>query len=437
MRSLLIRPNAHAMTKLHIRSLSMYFNNRDYDSIQKYIQMVDENVFFSCFDRQRIFDDWKWTILLYRFVARCVSSRAKRRMVVVNEHTLNYSPVRLEECILLRAINHRFFAFTTHEMVQIMLHSIYHQEFGISKPIVPKNPYTNDTLTPIELRHICSELRRKLTYVPDSIDMFQKARFRLDILESQMRQVLQKKAMSTYCKTMPSIEVLTYVSAFVELRKMSVCRRCIIDSKSALLDWTRDYLLFCNLLLDVTHETLSARLLSICKTCHISIQASTVPHCSLHYRRYRTKADLTSSSWSETPVSPFSPALYECSERSSPFRFTSTVPCDARMRSVRRKRARERPTTAVQPTPPRQPSTQVQNLNLSSVLQLLRTTNTSTTPRPSPLLLFFQMDQSRRNEGMYLDASDRTSMPDGQLASDASDDEDDALFEILGSLFSD
>jgi hypothetical protein len=459
-----MRPDAHAMTRIHIQRLSAHFNHRDYGAIQTYIRMVDANVFLSHLDRLRIFDDWRWALLLYRFVARCVASRVQRRVVLVNEHTLNYSPVCVGECILLRAINNRYYAFTTHEMVQVQLHSIYHQEFGISKPIVPKHPYTNDALTPVELRHICNELRRRLAYVPDAICTFQKARFRVDVLASLMRPVLQKRAMLSYCRTIPTLEVEMYVHAFAAFQQMSVCRRCIIDAKGALLDWTADYLLFCNHLLHVTHETLHARLCEICVENRISMQHGKVPLCRLHYRRYRPKsvAPLSSSSATRASSGPFETTLKfdACTappaRASMPFRFTSpsTETRDALRTRVRGKRPRERRATSVRsmsqpqrpppppppPPPPRPTSTTtVPNLNLMSVLQLLRTSIATSSPtrartNPPPVTLLLQIDHPSGRSSTRTTAD----MPDIPFMSDASEDddeEDEAIFNILSSLF--
>lgn len=436
MRGLLLPPDAHAMSKLHIHRLSIDFDKRDYHAIQRYVKQVDANVFLSSADRRRIFGDWEWAMRLYRFVARCVASRSRRRMQVINEHTLNYSPVNLGACILVRVINSRFYAFTVEEMVQILLHAIYHQEYGISKPLPPRHPYTNDALTPIELRYICRELSRRLDYVPESIRNFQAARFRLDALESLMGPTLRQKAMSAYCQSASTDEVALYVSTFLKAQQMTACKRCVVDSARALSGWICDYLLFCNRLVAVTYEQLSAQLLAICKQRRVSLQTGDVPYCPVHYRRYRAKVER------RRPTS--APSLHsECAPahtRASPFRFTSEPQSYVRpsvLRPRRPNRRREQTTTAPARRPTTHPSPTVPNLNLSSVLQLLRSSLASTTTnRASPLLLLLQMDPSgegRADAHESVLALSRVREPPSDQSDD--DDDDEALYEIIGSLF--
>jgi hypothetical protein len=184
----------------------------------------------------------------------------------------------------------------------------------------------------------------------------------------------------------------------------------------------------------------------------ISMQHGKVPLCRLHYRRYRPKsvAPLSSSSGPFEATLKFDECTAPPARASTPFRFTSpsTETRDALRTRVRGKRPRERRTTSVrsmlQPPPPQPPprptsTTTVPNLNLMSVLQLLRTSIATSSPtrvrtNPPPVTLLFQIDHPSGR------SSTRTTavMPDIPFMSDASEDddeEDEAIFNMLSSLF--
>ena len=296
---------------------------------------------------------------------------------------------------------------------------------------MPKNPYTNDVLTPIELRQVFIELHRRLAYVPDAILMFQKARFRLDVFETRLRPILRKKAMEAYCQTLPTVEIVSYVSTFFRGHRMTVCRRCVDGKKHVLFAWICEYLLFCNHSNAVTYGQLLEQLQATCQRNRIASHMGDVPYCPMHYRRYRPKRDLPSLTPGQSiVVEPFN---------DSPFRFTSEPSSDTRP-LIRRKRPkiRNRPTHPSRAAPVRRAlSASVPPLDISAVLRLLRTSIVPT-QRQSPLLLLLEMGESMRESEMdNHDGSYSSTITIQDPSSESSSDEANALYEILGSLFED
>ena len=466
MRGLVLRPDAHAMTQLHLARLSTDFNRRDYGAIQTYMHKVDDNVFFDEADRRRIFRDWAWTMCLYRFVARCVERRGRARPHIINEHTLDYTPVHVPTCILLRAINRRYYAFTEYELVQIMRNAIYQHEQGIPKPGMPKHPYTNEPLTALELRYVCAELRRRRTYIPEAIVAFQQARFQIAPLEARLRPVLQRRAMLAYCQGLAPAEVAFYVGTFLIGLRMAACRRCMLAATQPLSPWVCDYLLLCNHVGTATFETLVTQLDALCRQHKLAVCVGRVPYCPTHYRHYvvRRARRGVDPPWRTPCAHDRSPP--PAAAGAVPFRFAATPASAAPPPTRRRGRTARTPAVARAPTstsvaagarphpPPLWPTSTASHFTPSSILRLIRDSSVST--RANPLLLLLQIDP-------LIDSMHRPSHPprppvatvatqvseddvqhgdrdDGDDSNDYSNDENDdaetdALFELLGALF--